>query len=174
VCTTLAAALLLYFISLKTIGYSYMNDPHTLNLRSAIPKDLDKIYSLEQLCNKNSWSRNSLFEELSKISSVNTVLENGQKEIIGFLCSTLILNELHILEVAIHPFHRNKGLGCSLINHLLREAITKKVTLILLEVRVSNHSAIRVYEKCGFMRDALRIGYYQDGEDAILMSKTIN
>jgi len=151
-----------------------MKDSCALNFRFAHPEDLDKIYALEQMCNLNPWSRDSLLEELLKTSSINLVLENPENLIIAFLCSTLILNELHIFEVAVHPSCRNKGLGCGLVNHLIDEAIAKKVELILLEVRASNHSAIRVYEKCGFIRDALRIGYYQDGEDAILMSKTIS
>jgi ribosomal-protein-alanine N-acetyltransferase len=111
---------------------------------------------------------------LTKASSLFPVIENTQKSIIGFACSMLILNELHILEVAVDPQYQNRGLGEALIKHLLCEATNAGADVALLEVRVSNHSAIRVYEKCGFKRDAPRIGYYQDGEDALLMSKTLN
>lgn len=141
--------------------------------RYAQLEDLDRIYYLEQLCSQNPWSRGGLSEELTKTSSLFPVIEIQQKSIIGFACSTLILNELHILEVVIDPQYQNIGLGEALIKHLLREAAAAGVSTALLEVRASNHSAIRVYEKCGFKRDASRIGYYQDGEDALLMSKTM-
>ena len=142
--------------------------------RPAQLNDLDRIYSIELLCNKNPWSRAGLSVELTKTSSLFPVIENSQKIIIGFACSVLILNELHIFEVAVDPQYQNRGLGEALIKHLLNEADAAGADTALLEVRVSNHSAIRVYEKCGFKIDAPRKGYYQDGEDALLMSKTLN
>jgi len=142
--------------------------------RPAQIEDLDRIYSLEQLCNQNPWSRSGISVELTKTSSLFPVIEIPQKLITGFACSALILNELHIFEVAVDPQYRNRGLGEALIKHLLHEAAAAGADTALLEVRVSNQSAIRVYEKCGFKRDGLRKGYYQDGEDALLMSKTLN
>ncbi|MCL2688406.1 MAG: ribosomal protein S18-alanine N-acetyltransferase [Chitinispirillia bacterium] len=151
-----------------------MNEIDNIIFRPAQLDDLDRIYSIEQLCNPNPWSRAGLSVELTKTSALFPVIENHQKLIIGFACSVLILNELHIFEAAVHPQYQNRGLGASLIKHLLSEAILVGADTALLEVRVSNHSAIRVYEKCGFKRDGLRKGYYQDGEDALLMSKTLN
>ena len=150
-----------------------MKEPDGVIFRPAQFDDLGSIHSLEQICNESPWSRNGLSEELAKTSSIFPVIETSQKLIIGFACSMLILNELHIFEVAVDPQYQNRGLGEALINHLLGEAITAGADTALLEVRVSNHSAVRVYEKCGFKRDALRKGYYQDGEDALLMSKTL-
>ncbi|MDR2727818.1 MAG: ribosomal protein S18-alanine N-acetyltransferase [Chitinispirillales bacterium] len=151
-----------------------MKEFDNLIFRYAQLDDLDRIYSLEQICSQNPWSRGGISEELTKTASLFPIIETIHKLIIGFACSTLILNELHILEVVIDPQYRNKGLGEALIKHLLREAAAAGASIALLEVRVSNHSAIRVYEKCGFKRDAPRIGYYQDGEDALLMSKSLN
>jgi len=151
-----------------------MKELDNIIFRPAQLNDLESIYFLERLCNKNPWSRNGISEELTKTSSIFLIIEIPEKPIIGFACSTLILNELHILEVAVDPQYRNNGLGEALIRRLLCEAVIAGADTALLEVRVSNHSAIRVYEKCGFKRDAPRIGYYQDGEDALLMSKTLN
>jgi len=151
-----------------------MKEIDSVIFRPAQIEDLDSIYSLEQLCSQNPWSRNGISEELTKTSSFFPVIEISQKSIIGFACSTLILDELHIFEVAVDPQYRNMSLGEMLIKHLLGEAAAAGAVTALLEVRVSNHSAIRVYEKCGFKRDAPRIGYYQDGEDALLMSRTLN
>jgi len=111
--------------------------------------------------------------ELSNPNSIFFVLQPPENQIIGFACSALILNELHILEAAVFPDYRNSGLGSMLINRLLSEATAKKAARACLEVRALNHCAIRVYEKCGFKRDGTRKGYYQDGEDAVLMSKNL-
>jgi len=151
-----------------------MKELDDIIFRPALLEDLDRIYSIEQICNPNPWSRAGLSVELTKTSSLFPVIEIPQKTIIGFACSMLILNELHILEVAVDPQYQNRGLGETLTKHLLYEAVLAGADTALLEVRISNHSAIRVYEKCGFKKDAPRKGYYQDGEDALLMSKTLN
>jgi ribosomal-protein-alanine N-acetyltransferase len=154
------------------------------NIRPANSADLDQIYSLEQICSQNPWSLASLSDELSNphaiffvleeaAQAVNPVRDDSKNQIIGFTCSAQVLDEMHIHEVAIHPDHRRKGLGVLLIHSLLSEAATQNITRIYLEVRPSNHSAIKLYEKCGFTRDGIRKGYYQNGEDAVLMSRLI-
>jgi len=111
--------------------------------------------------------------ELYNSNSIFFVLQDSGNSIIGFACSALILDELHIFETAVSPDYRNAGLGSMLINRLLSEASARKAIRACLEVRASNHPAIRVYEKCGFKTDGTRKGYYQNGEDAILMSKNL-
>jgi ribosomal-protein-alanine N-acetyltransferase len=166
----------------KYVILLFMNSqiPH---IRPANSSDLDQIYSLEQICSQNPWSLASLSEELSNPYAIFFVLEEREaaqaadsgdgypkNQIIGFACSAQVLDEMHIHEVAIHPNHRRKGLGLLLIGRILSEAATKNIRRIYLEVRLSNHSAIRLYEKCGFTEDGVRKGYYQNGEDAVLMS----
>jgi len=150
-----------------------MNKYGHITVRPAVPDDLDEICSLEQACSQNPWSRSGIAEELFASNSIFLVLQTIEKQIIGFACSLLILNELHIFETVVRQDFRSGGLGCMLINRLLSEAAAKNAARACLEVRISNHSAIRVYDKCGFKRDTIRKGYYQNGEDALLMSKTL-
>jgi len=145
-----------------------------ITIRPAVCGDLDEIYSLEQAYSQNPWSRASIASELYNANAIFLVLQTPENQIIGFACSSLILDEVHILETVVCPDFRNGGLGYMLINRLLTEAADKDAARACLEARLSNRPAIRVYEKCGFEKDAVRKKYYQNGEDAVLMSKTIS
>jgi ribosomal-protein-alanine N-acetyltransferase len=96
--------------------------------------------------------------------------QTAENQVVGFACAVLVLDELHILETAVMPEFRGNGVGTGLIRRLLAEAAGKNAARAYLEVRASNRSAIRVYGKCGFGGDGVRKGYYQDGEEAVLMS----
>jgi len=148
-------------------------DNHDIIIRPAAPGDLERLCEIERACSRNPWSRAGMACELSNPDSVFPVLQNRNGQIIGFACSALIFGELNILEVAVCPDYRNSGLGSMLIGKLLSEAAAKKAARACLEVRVSNRAAIKMYEKNGFSPDGTRKGYYQDGEDAALMSKTL-
>jgi [ribosomal protein S18]-alanine N-acetyltransferase len=139
-------------------------------IRPAVQDDLDQICALEQACSRNPWTRDGVASSLSSQDTIFLVAENQEgNRVIGFACSTLILDELHILEVAVDQSFRNAGAGALLINQLIQSAAAKKAGRAYLEVRRSNRAAIRLYEKCGFAEEAVRTGYYGDGEDAVFM-----
>jgi len=138
--------------------------------RPAVQSDIDQIHAIEQACSQNPWSRDGVASSLSSQDSIFWVAENEEKRVIGFACSSLILDELHIQEVAVDKNCRNRGLGALLIDRLLQTAAAKNATRAYLEVRRSNLPAIRLYEKRGFSVDTVRTGYYGDGEDAVFMS----
>jgi len=140
--------------------------------RPAAAGDIDRICALEQACSRNPWTRDGIANSLSNPNSVFCVLED-ENRLIGFACSALILDELHIQEVAVDQRCRNRGLGALLINRLMQTAAARNAKRAYLEVRRSNRPAIRLYEKCGFAEDAVRTGYYGDGEDAVFMSAKI-
>jgi len=140
-------------------------------IRPALPSDIDRIYSLELLCFRDPWSRDSHADGLSNPDSVFVVLQSSEgAAVIGFACAVIVLDEAHIHNIAVHPDYRRAGLGGRLVDGLLSEAARRGASRACLEVRASNHPAIRVYEKRGFKIDGVRKKYYQDGEDAVLMS----
>ncbi len=139
-------------------------------VRPAVPSDLDQIYALEQVCSLNPWTRDGVAGSLSNRDSIFLTAEDQERRIIGFACSLLVLDELHILEVAVDRCWRNAGVGALLINRLIQAAAAKSARRAYLEVRRSNLAAIRLYEKCGFAEEAVKTGYYGDGEDAVFMS----
>ena len=77
----------------------------------------------------------------------------------------------HISTLAVAPQWRRRGLGLLLVLHMLDCATALGMRTVTLEVRVSNHAAQNLYQKCGFKPSGLQRGYYRDnGEDALLMS----
>jgi [ribosomal protein S18]-alanine N-acetyltransferase len=140
--------------------------------RPAASGDIDQIYAIELVCSQNPWTRDGIASSLANRDSIFWVAEDQGKRIIGFACSSLVLDELHILEVAVDRCHRNKGVATLLINQLIQTAAKHNATRAYLEVRRSNRSAIRLYEKCGFIAETVRTGYYGDREDAVFMGKT--
>jgi [ribosomal protein S18]-alanine N-acetyltransferase len=89
---------------------------------------------------------------------------------IGFLLVWFAADEMHVLSLATHPDHRRAGIGRALLSHGLREARARDTRLVLLEVRRSNETAIRLYRAFGFSVMGVRARYYANGEDAIEMA----
>lgn len=88
---------------------------------------------------------------------------------VAFLVAWAVADELHLIQIATHPASRKRGAARALMGALIRHAETRKVRLVLLEVRRSNRAAIRLYRAFGFSAMGVRRGYYADGEDAVEM-----
>jgi ribosomal-protein-alanine N-acetyltransferase len=76
----------------------------------------------------------------------------------------------HVVSVAVLPEHRGKGLGKALMLEGINGVMNRKSDEIYLEVRTSNESAIKMYQKLGFQIKSKLRTYYRDGEDAYLMA----
>ena len=86
---------------------------------------------------------------------------------LAFSLAWSVADELHLLDMASHPEHRRQGHARALLSELLSYALREQKRLVLLEVRQSNESAIRLYRSAGFETTGVRRGYYSDtGEDA--------
>ena len=83
------------------------------------------------------------------------------------------LDEGDVTNVAVRRDRQREGIGNFLMESMIRLAEERGITMIHLEVRAGNETAIRLYERQGFVRDGLRKGYYTDPtEDAVLMTRT--
>ena len=71
--------------------------------------------------------------------------------------------------MATHPEHRRQGLAVELLTRRIALAKKAGAAVSLLEVRIGNCGAIRLYEQLGYRQTGRRLGYYSDGEDAVLM-----
>jgi ribosomal-protein-alanine N-acetyltransferase len=78
-----------------------------------------------------------------------------------------------VLDVVTAPESRRSGVGRALMLEALGDGGQRGATRALLEVRRSNAPAIALYRSLGFLHDTVRRGYYQDGEDAVLMSLSL-
>ncbi len=88
-------------------------------------------------------------------------------EVVGFVLAWRVVDELHILNVAVASHRRRQGVGASLLRVVLDEARASGAARCLLEVRRGNTSALALYASLGFSPFNERRAYYPDGEDAI-------
>ena len=139
-------------------------------LRIMTSDDLAQVFAIEQVSHPSPWPMKGLQESLQ--NHVAYVLEQDGA-VIGFAFVQRILDEAHLLDIAIAPSHRGKGLGRELLRQLMDEVLVSGVTIWFLEVRVSNVTAISLYQSLGYNELSLRRNYYDgpDGkEDALLMA----
>ena len=131
------------------------------------------IAALEKLCFSDPWSENSIAYELtSRLSYWLVAVENG--EVVGYIGSQSVLGESDMMNVAVHPDHRRKGVAEALVLALAKDLKERDNVCLTLEVRVSNEPAIALYEKLGFTQVGRRPNYYRNPrEDALILRKTL-
>ncbi len=131
------------------------------------------IAQLEKLCFSDPWSENSIATELnSRLSYWLVAVEDG--EVVGYIGSQSVLGESDMMNVAVHPDHRRRGIAEMLVNALSHDLKERDNVCLTLEVRVSNKPAIALYEKLGFQQVGLRKNYYRNPkEDALILRKSL-
>lgn len=146
-----------------------------MNLRNATYSDLPRILEIEELSFSQPWSLNSFRRELTLPFSrlIVACADEAGSPADGFLCRWLVADELHILNIAVHPTQRHTGIATRLIEETIEEARAKHAQVITLEVRRANLAARSLYRKFGFQERRLRKNYYAPGEDAIVMELPI-
>jgi ribosomal-protein-alanine N-acetyltransferase len=135
--------------------------------------DLDDVLEIERSSHKRPWSRQIFIEELGRDWARLIVLRERAgraEEVLGFCNFWLVRDEVHILNVAVHPGKRRSGHASRLLEAVLEAARAGQCRFLTLEVRRSNQPAIRLYRRFGFRPIGIRPNYYvEDGEDAIVM-----
>ena len=147
----------------------------TIELRRLLLDDLSGIEEIERLSYPTPWSRSMFAGELAKPSSLCLGAFDVQDED-GRLCGYLIVSRYvdawHVMNIAVHPDHRGHGIATMLLERLFALTADDERRGYTLEVRVSNETAIRLYERLGFQGRGIRRGYYTDNrEDALIMWK---
>jgi [ribosomal protein S18]-alanine N-acetyltransferase len=150
------------------------------DIRAAIASDLARITEIERMSYATPWSLKSFERELTLPFSKIIVAEAAAEEfaqktalisqtMVGFLCRWLVADECHVLNIAVAPDYRRRGVGLILLDTTIAEAISKQASCVTLEVRRSNVAARQLYRKLKFEERRLRKHYYGPGEDAIVM-----
>lgn len=138
--------------------------------------DLQEVFEIERVCSAAPWSMRSFEHEISNKDSVLKVSVVG-KSVVGFVCLRIMLDMTHVMNIAVLPGFRRKGIGSALLDEAVRalKHIRPDLESFTLEVRESNTAAMRLYEKSGFVRTGDRPRYYQNPEEnAIIMKMTIH
>lgn len=143
-----------------------------VKIRFMQKEDIEEVERIEKLSFPSPWSSQLFSLELRKKDFAYYWVLEVNKTLAGYAGYWKIQDEAHLVTLAIHPFYRRRGLGKTLLTHILRDALKRGIKKVTLEVRKSNYPAQRLYEKLGFKKIAIRAHYYHDtGEDAIIYWK---
>ena len=139
----------------------------TMMTASHVPQ----IAELEKLCFNDPWSENSIASELDNRLSCWLVALDDDK-VIGYVGSQTVLGETDMMNIAIHPDHRKRGIATELIEGLIQALKERDSHSLMLEVRASNEPAKSLYTKLGFELVGVRRNYYRNPkEDALILRK---
>ena len=129
------------------------------------------VAELEKICFSDPWSENSVASELKNKLALWLVAEE-EGRVAGYIGSQTCTDESDVMNVAVHPDFRRRGIAETLVNALVEELSAIGSRCLTLEVRASNVPAISLYEKLGFAEVGRRKNYYRNPrEDALIMRK---
>ena len=145
------------------MDYSYLDFNH-----------LDSVLEIERESNPYPWTARNFSDCIEK-GYYSMVLEDNER-LVGFAIMAISSEESHLLNIGIKKEERGLGYGEKLLNKMIIAAEVMGSKKIILEVRISNKSAYKLYEKLGFEEIGMRKNYYrlpQGREDAFVMSKSL-
>lgn len=129
------------------------------------------VAKLEQLCFTAPWSENSIASEIDNPLSLWIVAMDGE-HLVGYVGSQSVMGEADMMNLAVCPEYRRKGIGKKLVEELIIALKEKEVSCLLLEVRSENSAAIELYSKLGFIQVGRRPNYYtKPKDDALILRK---
>ena len=140
-----------------------------IRFRTLALTHLPEIETIERSAYRTPWSRTMFASELAKPSSICLGAFEGD-ELVGYIINSRYVDAWHVMNVAVHPDYRRRGIATRLLERLFELTKDDGRRGYTLEVRVSNAGAIDLYERLGFGRRGVRRSYYTDNrEDALVM-----
>jgi ribosomal-protein-alanine N-acetyltransferase len=145
--------------------------------RTQSDHDLDEIVAIEAASFSNPWTRQMYVRELQNpdvsflyVLRIGLDAAEAAQSIVGFCSCWLVLDEIHINNLAVRAEHQGRGFGSALLQHVLQAGASRGAQRATLEVRRSNAPARRLYERLGFSIAATRPNYYVNPpEDALIL-----
>jgi len=142
--------------------YILMNESH-----------VEQIAELEKVCFSDPWSVPAIASELDNPLSL-WIVATEEDTLVGYVGSQTVLGWADMMNLAVAPEYRRKGIGRELVERLIAALKEKNVSCLTLEVRASNASAINLYDDLGFCQVGRRPNYYfKPKEDALILRKEL-
>ena len=144
-----------------------------ISFRRMTAADIDAVLQIEYAAYSHPWTRGIFTDSLNSYEC--WLMFEGEQQV-GHGVINVIIDEAHLLNITVKPQNQGRGLGLALLEQLMRRALELNAGECFLEVRVSNQSAYRLYERYGFNEIGRRRDYYPavDGkEDALVMACTL-
>ena len=145
-------------------------------VRPAAPEDLDQIAAAETVCFTDPWSRSNLASLFDNDTVVGLVAEStgAVSRLAGYVFARAIVGEGEILNIAVLPRFRGRGVAARLLDETLSRLAGLGAREVFLEVRESNEAAKRLYFRRGFRPVGLRADYYRKPrEHALVLGLTL-
>ena len=140
------------------------------------PQDLEGVLAIENASFVQPWQVGAILAEQAHPDARLFVVKktaNPTSEVAAYVFLRHILEEVHVMKMAVAPRWRRQGLGTFALTQAVQRARQKGATQAVLEVRASNSAAVKLYTRTGFEIVGIRKRYYgPTGEDALVMSRS--
>jgi ribosomal-protein-alanine N-acetyltransferase len=149
----------------------------TVFLRRALVADVPVLAALEAACFTHPWTAAQIADELAGTAPGGVLVLEGPHVpggptggLCAYCCFRLVLDEMHVMNVAVAPGQRRRGLARWLLGFAMGRAARAGCRRALLELRAGNREALALYESLGFRRLGVRRAYYREPiEDALVL-----
>ena len=142
-----------------------------MNITRMNEAHVSQVAALEKLCFSDPWSETSVASELDNPLSLWLIAEE-EGTVLGYVGSQTVLDETDMMNIAVQPECRRRGIAAALIGELVNQLRERGSHILRLEVRESNVPAIALYESMGFTQLGLRKNYYRNPkENALILGK---
>lgn len=143
-----------------------------MSLEQLGPSSAGAIARLHAQCFEPGWSERE-FASLLHLPANHLCAWRPKGEIQGFVLCRQALDEAEILTICVAPSARGKGLGLKLIERAHHDLSKNGIARLFLEVSTANIPARRLYDQAGYSEIGRRKAYYRDGNDALVLEKTL-
>ena len=136
-------------------------------------EDLPKIAQIEKENFRQFWTQKMLEDSFLLPNLLSLVAKNMQNEVVGYIFGLIGDESVDIANLAVAKKHTRQKVATQLLQKFELLARERQIHQLFLEVRVSNSAAMQLYLKSGFVGKYARLRYYDDGEDALILQKTV-
>jgi len=145
--------------------------PPVLSLAEMRRRDLGQVIRIEQQWSSRPWSRQVFETEVDLISTRTRcyLVARCGRQVVGYAGLWINGDEAHVTNIAVDEPYRRQGIATALLAELARRAIARGCHAWTLEVRLSSVGAQALYRRFGFAPAGIRVGYYENREDALIM-----
>jgi ribosomal-protein-alanine N-acetyltransferase len=145
--------------------------PGGISIEPLRRRDLPAVQVIERQVYPQPWSQKVFASELALVREGHRYYVAARRggELVGYAGMMLVAGEAHVTNIAVDPQRHREGVGRRLLAELFWEARQMGCTAMTLEVRLSNAAAQALYARFGFEAEGIRLRYYENVEDAIVM-----
>jgi ribosomal-protein-alanine N-acetyltransferase len=150
-------------------GRTLARDTARVHIRWMIRRDMAEVLYAEQQSFEYAWTEEDFLRCLRQRNCIGMVAECNDR-VVGFMIYELHKNRLHVLNFAVHPDHRHKGIGTQMVAKLIGKLSSHRRNRVTLTVRERNLPAQQFFRAQSFKATRVLRNYYEDsGEDAFQM-----